>query len=150
MKARYLTILALSGLFWIGAAASATTAPTVAVFKLVSGNVSVQRGEESLLAKVGMPIQQADVISTGVNGKAGLTFEDNSLMSLGPGSRLAIDSFSFNRTTHEGHFESTLSSGRMAVVSGKIAKEKRDAMKVRTPTTLLGVRGTEFIVEAGD
>jgi hypothetical protein len=37
--------------------------------------------------------------------------------------------------------------GSLAVVSGKIAKSNRDAMKVRTPNTLLGVRGTKFIVE---
>jgi len=32
-------------------------------------------------------------------------------------------------------------------VSGKIAKSGRDAMQVRTPNSLLGVRGTRFIVE---
>jgi hypothetical protein len=32
-------------------------------------------------------------------------------------------------------------------VSGRIAKSDRDAMKVRTPNTLLGVRGTKFIIE---
>ena len=32
------------------------------------------------------------------------------------------------------------------IVSGQIAKSRRDAMKVRTPTSLLGVRGTRFIV----
>jgi hypothetical protein len=33
-------------------------------------------------------------------------------------------------------------------VSGKIAKQSPDAMKVRTPSTILGVRGTEFVVRA--
>ncbi len=35
----------------------------------------------------------------------------------------------------------------LAVISGQIAKSRQDAMKVRTPTSLLGVRGTRFIVE---
>jgi len=31
-------------------------------------------------------------------------------------------------------------------VSGRIAKQSPDAMTVRTPTAILGVRGTEFVV----
>ena len=37
--------------------------------------------------------------------------------------------------------------GSLGVVSGNIAKSKRDAMRVRTPTSMLGVRGTRFVVE---
>jgi hypothetical protein len=33
-------------------------------------------------------------------------------------------------------------------VSGKIAKGSPDAMRVRTPATILGVRGTEFLVRS--
>ncbi|MBC7491540.1 MAG: FecR domain-containing protein, partial [Novosphingobium sp.] len=33
------------------------------------------------------------------------------------------------------------------VVSGKIAKSAKDAMQVHTPTTILGVRGTRFVVD---
>ena len=38
---------------------------------------------------------------------------------------------------------------RLAVISGKIAKHEQDAMKVKTPSSILGVRGTEFVVEVG-
>ena len=34
-------------------------------------------------------------------------------------------------------------------VSGKIAKQSAEAMKVRTPAAMLGVRGTEFVVRTG-
>jgi len=89
------------------------------------------------------------IIVTGSDGSAGITFEDNALLSLGPSSRLALDRFAFNTTTHDGAFETTLSSGKLAVVSGKIAHHQLDAMKVRTPSTMLGVRGTKFLVEVG-
>ena len=36
----------------------------------------------------------------------------------------------------------------MAAVSGKIGKQSADAMRVRTPATILGVRGTEFLVRS--
>jgi hypothetical protein len=37
--------------------------------------------------------------------------------------------------------------GALGFVSGQIAKENRDGMKVRTPTSLLAARGTTFVVE---
>ena len=34
----------------------------------------------------------------------------------------------------------------LTIETGKIAKQSPEAMKVRTPATVLGVRGTEFVV----
>jgi hypothetical protein len=43
-----------------------------------------------------------------------------------------------------------LSKGTLAIVSGRIAKQAPDAMRVKTPAAILGVRGTEFVVRASD
>jgi hypothetical protein len=43
-----------------------------------------------------------------------------------------------------------LKRGTLSVVSGKLAKRSPEAMTVSTPSTILGVRGTEFVVEAGE
>jgi len=37
--------------------------------------------------------------------------------------------------------------GTAVVVSGQIAKRSPEAMKVKTPTSILGVRGTTFAVK---
>jgi hypothetical protein len=95
-----------------------------------------------------MKLQEGDVIVTGRESSAGVTFNDDSLLSVGPDSALAIDRFAFDTTTHAGRFETSLRKGTLAAVSGKIAKQSPDAMKVRTPSTILGVRGTEFVVRA--
>ena len=50
--------------------------------------------------------------------------------------------------THAGRFDTSLRHGTLSAVSGKIARQSPDAMKVRTPSTILGVRGTEFVVRA--
>ncbi|MGH8597553.1 MAG: FecR family protein, partial [Gammaproteobacteria bacterium] len=96
---------------------------------------------------LGQPVLETDQIVTGPDGIAGVTFQDNSLLSLGPNSRLAIERFKFDSTTHDGDFQTSLKQGKLAVISGKIAKRKDDAMKVRLPTSIIGVRGTEFVVE---
>jgi hypothetical protein len=124
----------------------AAFATDIAQFKVAKGAVYVERGGKRLPAYVGTHLQATDIIVTGADGSAGITFIDNSLLSVGPNSVLQIERYAFNSTTHEGVFDTTLSRGTLSVVSGKIAKQSPDAMKVRTPSSILGVRGTEFLV----
>lgn len=101
-------------------------------------------------ATVGMPIRQADTLITGADGSAGVTFSDNSLLSTGPNSVLVVDRYSFNTTTHAGQFDASLKKGTLAVVSGKMVKQSPGAMRVKTPAAIMGVRGTEFVVQVDE
>jgi hypothetical protein len=127
---------------------AAAAADDVGRVKVVRGQVAIERGSQRLPATVGMNVQEGDVIVTGRDGAAGVTFDDDSLLSVGPDSVLAVDRFAFDTTTHAGRFDTSLRRGTLSAVSGKIAKQSPDAMKVRTPSTILGVRGTEFVVRA--
>ena len=122
----------------------------VGVVKVSKGDVSVERAGRRLLAQVGTRISEGDVVATGLDGSVGITFQDNTLLSMGPGSSLVIEKFAFDSTTHKGVFDTSLKRGTLAAVSGKIAKQSPDAMKVRTPAAVLGVRGTEFVVRTGE
>ena len=115
--------------------------------KKASGEAYVERAGERIDAAPGITLETADVLVTGGDGKISVTFIDNSRFSVGPDSRVALEIFEFNATTHEGRFESRIERGSLAIVSGQIADETPDAMKVRTPTSILGVRGTRFVVE---
>jgi hypothetical protein len=110
----------------------------------------VEREGKRIPASVGMPIQQADTLVTGADGAVGVTFTDNSLLSTGPNSVLVVDRYNFDSTTHAGRFDASLKKGTLAVVSGKMVKQSPDAMKVRTPAAIMGVRGTEFIVQVDE
>jgi hypothetical protein len=125
-------------------------APEAGHVKVAKGAVQIERAGQKTPATVGAVVQAGDVVTTGADGSVGITFLDNSLLSAGPNSMLAIDRFAFDSTTHQGSFESSLKRGTLAVVSGKLAKQSPDAMKVRTPAAVLGVRGTEFLVRTGD
>lgn len=116
--------------------------------KSTTGDVTLQRAGASQKAAPGDRVYQSDVLVTGSGGSVGITFADNSMMSLGPESRLSLDQFRFDTTTHDGAFESSLEKGTLAVRSGQIVKQTPEAMRVRTPGALLGVRGTEFVVRA--
>ena len=124
-------------------------ADDVGVIKVSKGTASIERSGQRLPVPVGAKVQVGDVVTTGADGSVGITFGDNSLLSIGPDSSLAIERFTFDTTTHKGAFETSLNRGTLAAVSGKIAKQSPDAMKVRTPAAMLGVRGTEFVVRTG-
>ena len=118
--------------------------------KVLKGQVSIERNGQVIPGSVGLRLQGSDVLTTGADGSVGITMSDNSLLSAGPNSVLSLDRYDFDSTTNQGQFDATLKKGSLAVISGRIAKQTPDAMKVRTPTSTLGVRGTEFVVSAND
>src|ERR671939_531429 len=95
---------------------NAAHAADVGEVKVVKGSAYIERGAERLALRAGMPVQQSDKVVTGADGTVGITFSDNSLLSIGPDSRFAIDLYVFDSTTHAGEFTSTLSKGTLAVV----------------------------------
>lgn len=137
-------------LLTIFSATDLALANDVGVVKISHGNATVERGGQRLPAPAGTRIRQGDTLVTGADGSIGVTFSDNSMLSIGPDSRLTVDQYTFDATTHKGAFETSLSKGTLAGVSGKIAKQTPGAMKVKTPAALLGVRGTEFAIRTGD
>jgi hypothetical protein len=130
--------------------AAASLANDVGQIKVMAGTVHLERDGKRLPAEVGMPVRQSDSLVTGSDGTAGVTFTDNSLLSVGPNSTLAIDRYAFDSTTHAGQFDASLKKGTLAVISGKIVKQSPGAMRVHTPTSIMGVRGTEFAVKVSE
>jgi hypothetical protein len=130
--------------------AGVAAAADIGLVKVSRGSVQLQRGAEKLAVKVGMAVQASDVLVTGNDGVAGITFADNSLVSIGPDSVFAIDKYQFDSTTHAGEFEGDLRRGRLAAVSGKMVRQSPESMKIRTPSAIMGVRGTDFVVQVDD
>ena len=133
----------------LAAALPARADEPIGQIKTETGQVTVQRGGASTPLKVGDHVFRSDTIITARGASVGVTFADNSLMALGPASRLRLEQFQFNKTTHQGLFDTALEKGTLAVKSGQIVRQTPGAMHVRTPAALLGVRGTEFVVRAG-
>ena len=127
--------------------ASAAPSDEIGRVKIASGVASIVRGGQSIAAKPGLALRKGDVLTTGRDGRIGATFYDNSRFAAGPNSKVTINEFLFNDTTHDGKFVTQVDRGSLAIISGQIAKRNKDAMRVRTPTALLGVRGTRFVVE---
>jgi len=133
----------------LGFAASVSGAD-ICQIKVSKGQVSVERSGQAMPGTVGTRVRTADTIKTGADGSVGITMYDDSLLSAGPNSVFSLDRYLFDTTTNKGQFDMSLRKGSLAVASGRIAKESADAMTVRTPSVILGARGTEFVVKAND
>lgn len=143
-----IAVLAIAPLPWT--AASAAETDTIGRVKTVQGEAFLLRGTERSPATVGAPVQQGDSVETGSDGAVGITFRDNSVFSTGPNSRVAVEEFRFDSSNFQGSFQSRVSKGTLTVVSGDIARGSPEAMKIRTPHTILGVRGTRFAISVTD
>jgi hypothetical protein len=125
-------------------------AADIGQIKISKGAVTIERAGQTIQGTVGTRVQASDVVKTGSDGAVGITMTDDSLLSAGPNSVLALDRYEFDDVTSRGRFDASVEKGTLAVVSGRLAKQSPDAMQIRTPSAVLGVRGTEFVVRVGD
>jgi hypothetical protein len=142
-------VLWLAAILLIAVPSGAEAADTlpIAQVKKVTGQVVIQRSGRRLPAKVGDPLFEKDIVETGPDGGIGITFVDNTVFSTGPDSQLALDEFQFDSNNFRGSMLADMRQGTLAVVSGDITRSSPGAMKIKTPTAVLGVRGTSFAVQ---
>lgn len=137
----------LAGFALFCAMSAAQAADIAGMVKTVKGSATIERGEAKIVAEPGARLFVSDVIATGSDGSVGITLGDGTLLSAGPRSRLSLEKFAFDSTTHEGALDVSLRRGTLSVVSGKLSKSSPANVTYRTPTSILGVRGTEFVLE---
>jgi hypothetical protein len=111
----------------------------------LQGGAFVRRATAVNPLKVSDAILKGDILQTGVNGTLGITFDDETTFTLQPNSRIAVDDFVYQAggAGNQGVFN--IISGTVAFVAAQIAKT--GDMKIQTPTSTLGIRGTTGLIE---
>jgi len=125
-------------------------AADVGQVKTLKGTAHIERAGQQIPVALGVKVQQSDTIVTGPDSTVGITFSDNSRISAGPSTVLSIEKYAFDSTTNVGNFDASIKKGTLAVVSGKMVKQTPGSMRIRTPASIMGVRGTEFVVKVAD
>ena len=144
MMGRILQVLFLTTFATSGTLFAAESAGTV---KSVRGGAQLQRGAQTIPIRVGDSVEARDRIVTDGTGSGGVTFGDDTLLSVGPRSALTIEEFAFNPTTQAGALGVNVISGTLRMVTGLIARQSPGSVRISTPNAAIGVRGTDFIVE---
>lgn len=120
----------------------------VALIKNVAGRVHILRGSDDLLVAPGTVVLRSDELSSEKGASAGIVFKDGTLLTLGQASRLKVRDYVFEPQDNHYAFSIFLAKGQAIYSSGRIGKLSPESVKVDTPTSTVGVRGTRFIVTA--
>ncbi|MGP1484611.1 MAG: FecR family protein [Campylobacter sp.] len=116
---------------------------SVGSLTLVDGDVDILRDGKSVKAKENDDILSLDVIKTGKNSKAKITFSDQTIITIGKESLINIEEYIYN--DNEVKFQTNVIKGAFHAISGKIGKINPDKFKLKTKTASIGIRGTEFL-----
>ena len=130
--------------------ASQAEEAAIGYVKTSEGDATVLASGRSTKAVPGTPIQQGNVLKTGKTGSMGVTFKDNTIMSLGHDTELSVDEYLYAPAKGELKLGARMVKGTLNYASGVIAKLKPEAIALNTPTGNIGVRGTHFLVLVGE
>ncbi len=131
----------------LAGAVPAQAADAIGLIKTLNGTASVSRNGATQPLAAGQDVFLNDVVSTGDGASLGLTFRDDTTLSMGPKARMALDGFAFEPVTDDVRMDVKLLKGTFAMVTGQVAKLAPERMSVATPNMTIGIRGTSFVVE---
>ena len=138
MTVRYALAAGLILAGWTAsAAAQESIGVTAAVVNLVHGTLAEQ--ERTLV--IGDRLFHNEAIETEVESSTQLLFLDETTMSIGPESRLVLDTFVFDPDPNVSKVVMSATVGVFRFVSGSLASA---SYEIRTPVAIIGVRGTIF------
>lgn len=146
-KARNLLVVAM--LLAAALPAFAQNDAVVGRIKSAAGAVSIVRQGSATPAQVGQPLFQSDSVRTGADGRVGITLKDETRLALGPNTDVRIDQFAYSPGQSNLRMVMKIARGLVAYVSGRIAKLSPDAVRLETPSAILGVRGTRMVIRVG-
>jgi FecR protein len=132
------------------APAAAQTAPhaddnPVGSVATLQGSASVTHANATHALALSDPVYKGDTLQTGVDGTLGITFDDETTFTMKPNARFAVDEFVYQEGGSSNAAAFNVFSGTVAFVAAEVAHT--GDMKINTPTSSLGIRGTTGIVE---
>ena len=112
----------------------------------VEGRVDLLKGGKLPATPVALQdkVESGDVLRTKSLSKAQITFIDNSVITLSPESRMAVDEYRFEPGQQKRNAVLNLFQGMAHVVVNKLFKVDEPDFVIKTHTAVTGVRGTDF------
>ncbi|MGZ5194136.1 MAG: FecR family protein [Ramlibacter sp.] len=140
-------------------AAGAARADGVSAADRPVGEVTMSVGPVMKISAQGIPepvargsrIMPGDRLDTAEGGHVHIRFVDGALVSVRPGSRLWVEDYKFDpQHVSLSLVRFKLEYGVARAISGAAAEGAKDRFRLNTPLVAIGVRGTDFVVHAGE
>ena len=140
----FVAVLTSIVLVFVGLAALAQ-AEVAGRITQVEGTVDFLRGGKlpASAAKLDDSVEVGDVMRTKSLSKAQITFMDNTVVTISPESRIAIEEYMFDPGKGKRSAVLQLFQGLAHVVVSKLFKPAEPDFVVKTQTAVMGVRGTD-------
>jgi hypothetical protein len=140
-------IISLILLLGISCPLYAMSAEAIGQIQTLQGSASVLRGTTSIPAKVGFALQRGDLIRTAKPGALGIILTDDTTISLGPNSELALNEYVFAPKDGKFALVARMAKGTFVYLSGLISKLSPNAVQLLIPDATIAVRGTKLLVD---
>lgn len=114
--------------------------------QFAAGDVQLRRGPQTSAIGKGAAVEGGDVVLTGPAGRAQIRFSDGGLVALYPDSQFTVTRYADTGDATQDHFAVSLLRGGMRAITGLIGKRNPQNYKVITPTAVVGIRGSAFLV----
>lgn len=112
----------------------------------LSGTAIIKRGKETISVVKGTLVELNDKVET-KNGIVNIKFKDNTSVKVTENSTLLIDDFVYDpKNSSGGKLSLKAAAGTVRYVSGNIAHNNPNNVKINTPTAAIAVRGTDFVM----
>jgi hypothetical protein len=112
----------------------------------VIGGVDILRGGKlpAEPAKAGDKVSQGDVIRTKSGGKAQIQFKDDSMITIAPDSRVALNEYVYEAENNQREASIKIFHGLVHTAVKKLFNKEKPDFTIETHTASLGIRGTDF------
>jgi hypothetical protein len=115
----------------------------------LQGIATVMRGNAApSRLKVSDGIYKKDALQTGANSSLGVTFDDETTLSLTANAGIVVNDFVYEEGRKGNSAAFNIARGTVAFVASLVAKN--GDMTISTPTATLGIRGTTGVVDVPD
>lgn len=114
--------------------------------KTMSPRAFLIRNAKTEPANIGSAVYAGTTIKTDENGSLGLTLKDDTVLSFGPDTEFEVTGYLYQPQDDNLKLDMKLLKGTLHYISGVIAKLKPNAVRLKTPAGIIGVRGTHFVV----
>jgi hypothetical protein len=116
----------------------------------LSGTAVIKRGKETITVAKGTLVESNDKVET-KNGVVNIKFKDNTSVKVTENSALVIDDFVYDpKNAAGGKISLKAAAGTVRYVSGNIAQNNPNSVKINTPTAAIAVRGTDFVMSVDE
>ena len=116
-------------------------------FQSVQGEVLLTTGATQTAARIGAPVHPADTIQTNSDGHAKIVMKDRNVFLLEPNSKLLIETYT-SQTAQRPPEVTLQAEGEIHATVNAHYDDEQSTFRLKTPTAVAGVRGTEFVVNA--